>query len=156
MDKLQLYMTIIFLSCLILSCNRPSKSQVELTKAEEKAFEQAHTNGLLVNEGLERCRNFVKDWLAHADPTTGLIPRNLYKNTDIWNAKDAAADNYPFMVLTAALTDQDLFQGRMTEMLENETRLSSRIDRLPDTYSFTKKDFDEPKPDLEKYFVWFF
>ena len=119
-----------------------------LTKGENQAFKQAHVNGKLVNEGFERCRLFVKDWLAHADPTTGLIPRNLYKDTDIWNAKDAAADNYPFMVLTAALTDQDLFQGRMMEMLESETRLTSRIDRLPDTYSFNKRDFDEPKVDL--------
>lgn len=149
MNKLQLYITIIFFSCLLLSCNRPSKNQIVPTMAENQAFKLAHANGILVNEGLERCRRFVKDWLAHADPTTGLIPRNLYKDTDIWNAKDAAADNYPFMVLTAALTDQDLFQGRMMEMLESETRLTSRIDRLPDTYSFDKRDFDEPKADLQ-------
>ncbi len=119
------------------------------TTAENQTFKQAYANGILVNEGLERCRRFVKDWLALADSTTALIPRNLYNSTDIWNAKDAAADNYPFMVLTAALTDQDLFQGRMMEMLENETRLTSRIDRLPDTYSFDKRGFKEQKADLE-------
>ena len=149
MNKLQLYRTIIFVSCLLLSCNQPSKNQIELTTEQNKALKQAHANGILVNEGLERCRHFVKDWLTHADPTTGLIPRNLNKSTDIWNAEDAAADNYPFMVLTTAITDQDLFQGRMIEMLENETRLTSRIDRLPDTYSFGKKGFDNPKADLE-------
>lgn len=149
MNKLQLYIAIIFLSCLLLSCHRPSKNQIVPTMEENQAFKRAQANGILVNEGLERCRRFVKDWLAHADPTTGLIPRNLYKDTHIWNAKDAAADNYPFMVLTAALTDQDLFQGRMMEMLESETRLTSRIDRLPDTYSFDKGDFDEPKADLQ-------
>lgn len=150
MNKLQLYRTTIFFSCLLLSCNRSSRNQIVPTMSENQAFKQAHTNGVLVNEGFERCRRFVKDWLAHADPTTGLIPRNLYKDTDIWNAKDAAADNYPFMVLTAALTDQDLFQGRMIEMLENETRLTSRIDRLPDTYSFDKRDFKGPKVDLPR------
>ncbi len=148
MNKLQLYSTIFLVSCLLLSCDQPSESELVPTKAETQAFDQAAANGVLVNEGLERCRLFVKDWLAHADPTTGLIPRNLYQDTDIWNAKDAAADNYPFMVLTAAFTDQDLFQGRMMEMLESETRLTSRIDQLPDTYSFDKKDFDEPKADL--------
>jgi hypothetical protein len=116
--------------------------------AEKQAFQQAQANGILVNEGLERCRRFVTDWLAQADPSTGLIPRNLYEDTDIWNAKDAAADNYPFMVLTAALTDQALFQGRMREMLATETRLSSRVDRLPDTYSFAKGGFDQEKVDL--------
>ena len=148
MNKL-LYITIIFVSCLLLSCKGPSKNQIELTTEQKKAFERAHANGILVNEGLERCRHFVKDWLAHSDPKTGLIPRNLNSSTDIWNAKDAAADNYPFMVLTTAITDQELFQGRMIEMLENETRLTSRIDRLPDTYSFGKKGFDSPKADLE-------
>lgn len=95
MSKLQLYSTIFLLSCLLLSCDRPSESELVLTKAETQAFKQAAANGILVNEGLERCRRFVKDWLAHADPTIGFIPRNLYKDTDIWNAKDAAADNYP-------------------------------------------------------------
>jgi len=120
-----------------------------LTKAENQAFKQAHVNGKLVNEGFERCRLFVKDWLAYADPTTGLIPRNLYKSTDIWNAKDAAADNYPFMVLTSALTDKELFNGRMLEMLKTETKLTSRIDQMPDTYSFSKEGFDKSEADLE-------
>lgn len=150
MNKLQLYRTIIFVSCLLLSCNRRSNNRIALTTEQNNAFKQAHANGILVNEGLERCRRFVNDWLAHSDPKTGLIPRNLYKDTDIWNAKDAAADNYPFMVLTTALTDQNLFQGRMIEMLENEIRLTSRIDRLPDTYSFDKNGFDSPKADLQR------
>ena len=149
MIKLHLLCTIFSFSCLLLSCNGSSKNQIELSMAEKQAFKQAQTNGILVNEGLERCRRFVKDWLTHADPTTGLIPRNLYNDTDIWNAQDAAADNYPFMVLTAALTDQDLFQGRMVDMLESESRLTSRIDRLPDTYSFVKRDFEKPKVDMQ-------
>ncbi len=120
-----------------------------LSEAEKQALTQAQANGALVNEGFERCQRFVYDWLAHADPTTGLIPRNLTEDTDIWNAKDAAADNYPFMVLTAALTDQELFEGRMMDLLESETQLTSRVDRLPDTYSFVKKDFDQAAVDME-------
>ncbi|SOE23690.1 hypothetical protein SAMN06298216_4074 [Spirosomataceae bacterium TFI 002] len=139
------YFTMCFVSIILFSCNR----QVELTATQNKAFEQAYNNGILVNEGYERSRHFVKDWLAQADPETGLIPKNLLKEKDIWNAKDAAADNYPFMVLTAAITNQELFRGRMTEMLETETKLTSRIDRLPDTYSFSKKGFDSPTADLE-------
>lgn len=150
MNTLPLFRTILLVSCLSLSCHRPSKNPIVPTMAENQAFTRAHANGVVVNEGLERCRRFVDDWLAHADPTTGLIPRNLYKDTNIWNAQDAAADNYPFMVLTAALTDQDLFQGRMMDMLESENRLTSRIDRLPDTYSFDQRDFKAPNADLER------
>ncbi len=114
----------------------------------EAAFRQAEKNARLANEMFFRCRRFVDGWLKHADPKTGLIPRNLARDRDIWNAKDSAADNYPFMVLTCALTDRPLFKGRMLEMLRAETKLTSRIDRLPDTWSFSKQAFAEATPNL--------
>jgi hypothetical protein len=115
-------------------------SQAEY-RFEESDFQQSMANGHLANEGYRRCLNFVNDWLEHADPETGLIPRNLMGSKDIWNAQDAAADNYPFMVLTAALLDRELFEGRMHEILETEKRITNRLDRLPDTYSFSKQGF---------------
>ncbi|MFH1716110.1 MAG: FAD-dependent oxidoreductase [Planctomycetota bacterium] len=113
-------------------------------------FQQAAENGRLANEGLVRCRNFVRGWLQHADPRTTLIPRNLDRDKDIWNAEDSAADNYPFMVLTAALTDRALFEGRMRDMLRIETQLTCRINRLPDTYSFSKQGFLEAEPNPDR------
>jgi len=77
-----------------------------------------------------------------------LIPRNLTSGIDIWNAQDAAADNYPFMVLTAALIDRDMFEGRMKDMLDTETRLTSRIGAMPDTWSFTKQDFADDEVNM--------
>jgi len=115
---------------------------------DDPAFNQAAENGRLANEGFIRCRNFVAGWLKHADPKTGLIPRNLSRDKDIWNAKDSAADNYPFMVLTAAITDRSLFEGRMLDMLRTETKLTSRIGAMPDTYSFSKQGFQSDQPDL--------
>ena len=38
-----------------------------------------------------------------------------------------AADNYPFMVLTAYLLDKDLYNGVLLDMLNNEKKLTSRI-----------------------------
>jgi len=105
-------------------------------------------NGRQANEGFVRCRRFVEGWLAHADAKTGLIPRNLTSSKDIWNAQDAAADNYPFMVLTAAVTDRPLFDGRMLDMLRTESRLTSRVGALPDTYSFSKAGFADVQPNL--------
>lgn len=130
---------ILILSSVIFfsSCESSQSSESE----NEAAFNQAATNGVLFNEGLERCRRFVTGWLEQADSETGLIPRNLEESADIWNAKDAAADNYPFMVLTSALTDQPLFEGKMMDMLRTETELTSRWDALPDTYSFVKNAF---------------
>jgi len=112
----------------------------------EAAFVAAEANARLAAEGFFRARRYVDGWLAHADPRTGLIPRGLTRSTDVWNAPDAAADNYPFMVLTAAMTDRELFAGRMLEMLRTETRLTSRVGRLPDDYSFSRQGFVQPAP----------
>ena len=117
----------------------------EVNKA---SFQQVEDNGRLANEGFVHCRNYVKGWLRYADRKTGLIPRNLSRDKDIWNAQDSAADNYPFMVLTAAVIDRPLFEGRMLNMLRTETQLTSRVGSLPDTYSFTKQGFDNSKEDM--------
>jgi hypothetical protein len=119
------------------------------TAEDPSAFSRALENGRLANEGFRRCNDFVKGWLRHADPATGLIPRNLSKDTDIWNAADSAADNYPFMVLTAAVTDRPLFETRMLDMLKTENKLTCRIGTLPDTYSFSKQDFRDAQPDMD-------
>mgnify|MGYP001582433522 FL=1 len=68
----------------------------------EAAFRLAELHARQANEAFYRCRRYVDGWLAHADSATGLIPRTL--GVDFWNGRDAAADNYPFMVLTAAMT----------------------------------------------------
>ncbi len=115
----------------------------------EAAFGQAEKNARQAAEGLFRCRRFVDGWLAHADPKSGLIPRNLGDGKDLWNAKDSAADNYPFMVLTCAIADRPLFDGRMLEMLRAEERLTSRIGRLPDDFLFSKQGFAAEKPNVE-------
>jgi len=124
---------------------------VQESSVKNSAFRQALENGRLANEGFVRCQNYVKGWLIHADPKTGLIPKGLRGDRrDIWNAQDSAADNYPFMVLTTAITDRPLFEGRMLDMLRTETRLTSRIGALPDTYSFSKQNFRDAEADLSR------
>ncbi len=85
-----------------------------LPREQEEIFTEASQNAPLVNEGFNRCVRFVDAWLKLADSATGLIPRNINdaKSKDIWNAKDCAADNYPFMVLTSALLRQRSFRGK--------------------------------------------
>ncbi|MBK7710324.1 MAG: hypothetical protein IPJ37_04775 [Bacteroidales bacterium] len=125
---------------LLTGCGQSDKV---LTERDLLIFDRAELNGKLANEGFNRCINYTDGWLRLADSATGLIPRNINdrQSKDIWNAKDCAADNYPFMVLTSALLDTELFNGRMRAMLETETRLTSRLGTLPDTYSFSKKGF---------------
>ena len=65
-----------------------------------ETIERAVVNGRLAGEAFARSHRFVEGWLAVADTVTGLIPKNL-QGDYFWNAQDAAADNYPFMVITS-------------------------------------------------------
>ena len=139
MKKINIYFFLLVLIFFIYAC----KSERTFSTEQEELFNQASENGILVNEGFNRCLKYLNGWLELTDSVTGLIPRNINDNRskDIWNAKDCAADNYPFMVLTSALLDREKFNGPMMKMLRTETKLTSRIGSMPDTYSFSKKNF---------------
>lgn len=114
------------------------------TGAGADEWEQAARNGEAARRAMLACWRYLHGWLQHADPETGLIPRNL--NADAyWNAKDAAADNYPFMVLSSFYTEPALFEGRMKAMLAAEQRVSNRIGQLPDDYVFATRTFRTPE-----------
>ena len=128
----------------------PAPSAQSLSNASaENLLRQAERNARQAAEAFYRCRRFVEGWLAHADPKSGLIPRNLTADRDLWNGRDAAADNYPFMVLTCAFTDRPLFEGRMLEMLRTEIRLTSRLDRLCDDFRFSTQGFARSNINLD-------
>jgi hypothetical protein len=99
---------------------------------------RAAANGLLVQEGLNRSNRYLHAWLGVAEATTGLIPRNL-TDSPYWNGKDSAADNYPFMVLSADLTERALLETRLRPMLDAESRLTARPGwlRLTDDFLLT-------------------
>ncbi|KPL11124.1 MAG: hypothetical protein AMS26_20700 [Bacteroides sp. SM23_62] len=128
------FLVLLLIFC--FSCARDRGSQKTL-------FEHAYKNGILANEGFRRCNDYMVSWLNHADSLTGLIPRNLYESYHIWNARDAAADNYPFMVLTSSITSPAVFEGTMHDMLASESSVTPRLGKMPDTYSFIKQGFDE-------------
>jgi hypothetical protein len=113
-------------------------------------FQVALENGYLAHEGFVRSLGFVRAWLGHIDPATGLIPRNLSESGNFWNAKDAAADNYPFMVLTAYLLDKELFEGKMKDILRVEQQLTNRVGRLPDDYDFQTQGFRAKNIDMDE------
>lgn len=110
---------------------------------DKKHIDKATENSVLAQESFQRSLNFTKAWLEKADPESGLIPSNLKAKMDVWDPANAAADNYPFMVLTAYLLDEDLYDGVLLDILNQEKKLTSRLGVLPDVYSFSKKDFKE-------------
>jgi len=124
----------------LLQCSSPPQTNEEL-------MIQGLQNGLRAQEGFWRCDRYMKDWLAYADSQTGLIPRNLYESKNIWNIQDAAADNYPFMVLTSFFTDTLLYEGSIRDILATERQLTNRLGNLPDAYSFSREAFHLPELD---------
>lgn len=143
-SSLSFYPVLIFLLIILSGCRSSGK------RTEDPLFNKALENGYLANKGYQRCIDFVEDWLKFADPETGLIPRNLDSSIDVWEPKDSGADNYPFMVLTAAIIDNELFEGPMYDILLAEQKYTNRLGRLPDRYSFSKQDFTIEEPDTDR------
>jgi hypothetical protein len=117
-------------------------------KAAADDWATAEANGKVSQQVIYFCNRFVEGWFTHVDPKTGLIPRNL-KTDFFWNAQDSAADNYPFMVLTACVTGNYHMRRALAEMLETEKRVTCRIDSLPDDFLFKTQAFRVPEIDMD-------
>jgi hypothetical protein len=123
-----------------------------LTAQAPDPFATAAANARVAREGLSRCHRYLRAWLARAEPTTGLIPRNL-TDSPYWNGRDSAADNYPFMVLTAWFTDRAAYEGPLRRMLDAERRLTTRPGwlRLTDDYRLeTPAGLRQAQPDRDR------
>jgi hypothetical protein len=114
----------------------------------DSSWQQAEKNAAQSQRAVQFCRRFSHGWLVHADPRSGLIPRNLTGDS-YWNAKDAAADNYPFIVLTAQILDDHYLKQIAAEILAQEKKLTSRLDSLPDDFLFATQSFRTEMPDLD-------
>jgi hypothetical protein len=81
-----------------LSCQAPNNF-------DSVTLDKALKNADLAHESFQRSLDFTRSWLQKTDPESGLIPSNLNAKVDLWDPANAAADNYPYMVLTAYLLD---------------------------------------------------
>jgi Acetyl xylan esterase (AXE1) len=124
----------------------PSVSGAQTT---DGAWALAERNAAASQRAVQFCRRFAQGWLVHADPRSGLIPRNLTADA-FWNAKDSAADNYPFMVLTAYILDDMHLKRTVGEILAAEKKLTARLDALPDDFLFATQGFRTEKPVMEE------
>jgi dipeptidyl aminopeptidase/acylaminoacyl peptidase len=122
---------------------------IAVPAAAEDPWARAAANGELTQKAVRFCRLFARGWLVHADPRSGLLPRNLTGDA-FWNAKDSAADNYPFIVLTAHILDDTYLKEAARAILARETKLTARLDSLPDDFLFATQAFRTRQPDLEE------
>jgi hypothetical protein len=97
------------------------------------AFAQARSNGQCFEEDVAACQRVLKTWLTHADPKTLLLPDNPGAGHAKWiyTPHNSGADLYPYLILTAELTDPDIYKGRMMEMLRNEIRYTTVQESIP-------------------------
>ncbi|MEP0843015.1 MAG: acetylxylan esterase [Phycisphaerae bacterium] len=109
-------------------------------------WHQAELNARQSREALHLARRNTFAWLAHADPRSGLLPRTL-RGDDFWNARDCAADNYPFILLTGYMTDDYHLKRTAQHILAQEQKLANRLDSMPDDVLFATQKFRTDRAD---------
>ena len=110
------------------------------------ALVRARENGTDSQRAVQFCTRYAFGWLTYSDPKTGLLWRTV--DQPFWNAQDCAADNFPFLALTAELTAHPTLLRVSREILATEQRLTNRLGKLPDDYDFTKQGFRHAEVDL--------
>ena len=118
------------------------------TAGEVSVWRQAEDHARKANLAVTYCLRYAEGWLQQADPQSGLLPRTLNQD-GYWNAKDCAADNFPFLLLTGEMTGQHHIQRAARAIFEQERRLCPRVDHLPDTYYFDRQGFSAESPKMD-------
>lgn len=102
--------------------------------------EPARVRGERFERAVTAASRVLRVWLTHADARTLLLPdripgpgSGLAPGDDprIYTPHNSGADLYPYLILTAELTDPDLYRGRLMEMLRNEVRYTSARRSVP-------------------------
>lgn len=127
------------LPVVVLTISSIGSSAVLATSSKDSAFAEARQNGVRFDEMAQACQRLLKAWVKHADPRTSLLPERLpggrgSKQGDTprrYTPHNSGADLYPYLILTAHLTDPDLYHGILLDMLRNEVRYTTRTDSVP-------------------------
>jgi hypothetical protein len=124
-----------------------------LLAQDEALFARARENGRRFDEMAARIERVLKAWLAEADARTLLLPDRLpggrqgLKPGDtrrLYTPHNSGADLYPYLILTAQLTDPDLYHGRLLEMLRNEVRYTTVQESIPANLEMTTGELGPP------------
>lgn len=113
------------------------------------AWSAAAANGADARIALEFCGRYANGWLSHAAPETGLLPRRL-NGDHVWNARDCAADNLPFLAIYAHLFGNRGMTAAVAEIMKTERRVCPRLGSLPDTVDIHAGGFIQERVDREE------
>jgi hypothetical protein len=114
--------------------------------AQNDASARARANARQFERAVEASRKVLQAWLAHADPETLLLPDRPLPDRSKWiyTPHNSGADLYPYLILTAQLTDPDLYRGRMMDMLRNEVRFTTVQRSIPGEFTFATRAAGKP------------
>jgi hypothetical protein len=114
---------------------------------------EARLRGERFERAVAAMRRVLQVWLTHADPRTLLLPDRVPgpgsglapgDNSRVYTPHNSGADLYPYLILTAELTDPDLYRGRMLEMLRNEVRYTNADASIPGNLNLTTGELGPP------------
>lgn len=118
----------------------PALATALLAGAAQTPMARARENASRWEQCAGAIRRVLHAWLEHADARTLLLPDRLPGGsrglqpgdpTRLYTPHNSGADLYPYLILTAHLTDPDLYHGRMMEMLRNEVRYTTAQESIP-------------------------
>jgi hypothetical protein len=101
---------------------------------------EARLHGQRFERAVSAMQRVLRVWLTHADKRTLLLPDRIPgpgsglkpgDRTRIYTPHNSGADLYPYLILTAELTDPGLYRGRMMAMLRNEVRHTNTEASIP-------------------------
>lgn len=117
------------------------------------AFDQATANSADFERALAASQRVLHAWLRHAGSKTLLLPDRVAERDGrplpatakpLYTPHNSGADLYPYLILTAQLTDPDLYHGRMMEMLRNEIRYTTVQESIPANLNLATGELGPP------------
>lgn len=126
---------------------------VLLAGADDAAlFSRARANGETFEQVVASMQKLLKAWLTHADSKTLLLPDRIpgLRGTApgdtrrLYTPHNSGADLYPYLILTAHLTDPDLYHGRMMHMLRSEIRHTTVQESIPANLEMSTGELGPP------------
>src|SRR5262245_31604397 len=113
---------------------------------QQDAFARAAERATQFERAVAASRRVLHAWLKAADPKTLLLPDYLRVETEkrVYTPHNSGADLYPYLILTAHLTDPELVDGRLLEMLRNEVRYTTQGSAIPRNLNLTTGELGPP------------
>jgi hypothetical protein len=115
-----------------------------LCVAQAAAAQTPEENAVAYARAIAAADRTLQAWLRDADPKTGLMPDRLTGDSRVSTPHNFSADLYPYLIITARLTDPALYEGRMMEILRNEVRYMTAADSVPANLDLRTGALGEP------------